>query len=158
VNAILRARLSTQGISRPARTTPVAVVRRLLAVQSQDYHGAKWALGLRMSGSTEAKVDAAVNSPAIVRTHVLRPTWHFVAAEDIRWLLALTGPRVLGANDSMARKLGLDAKSMLRAHRAMAGALEGGRHRTRAELAEAIEAAGIETRTGQRLAYIVMHA
>jgi hypothetical protein len=158
MSEILRARFAMQGITRPARTTPVEIVRRLLAVQSQDYHGAKWAIGLRLQKASESVVDAAVNEPAIVRTHVLRPTWHFVAAEDIRWLLALTGPRVLSGNGSMSRKLGLEPRTMARAHKAVARALEGGKHLTREELSRAIEAAGITPCSGQRLAYVVMHA
>src|SRR5262245_50095071 len=64
------------------------------AVQAQDYAGAKWALGQRMAGATDAAIEQAFTEGAILRTHVLRPTWHFVAPADIRWLLALTAPRV----------------------------------------------------------------
>ena len=59
-------------------------------MQAQDYLGAKWALGLRLPGTTDAKIEQAFNDGAILRTHVMRPTWHFVAPADIRWLLALT--------------------------------------------------------------------
>jgi len=151
-------RLRRQRITHPERAAPADVVRRLLAVQAQDYAGAKWAIGLRLRGATDASVDRAVNTAEIVRTHVLRPTWHFVLAEDARWLLGLTGPRVLAGNASMSSKLGLDARTMLAAHRAIARALEGGRHLTRDELGAAVERAGVVPAAGQRLAYIVMHA
>ena len=64
------------------------------AVQAQEYHAAKWALALRMRSATDQTIEEAFNNGEILRTHLLRPTWHFVAPEDIRWLLKLTGPRV----------------------------------------------------------------
>src|SRR5687768_3318113 len=70
------------------------VVRALCAVQSQDFAGAKWAVAMRGNGFDEAEVDAAFERGDIVRTHVLRPTWHFLAPEDLRWMMALTGPRI----------------------------------------------------------------
>src|SRR3982075_1491596 len=69
-------------------------VRWFGAVQSQDYPAAKWALGLRLKGATDEQLDRLYDEGAILRTHVLRPTWHFVVPEDIRWMLELTGPRV----------------------------------------------------------------
>jgi hypothetical protein len=73
---------------------PEDVVRWLGAVQSQDYPGAKWALGQRTRAATDAAIDEAFARGTILRTHVMRPTWHFVMPEDIRWMLALTAPRV----------------------------------------------------------------
>src|SRR5262249_8300008 len=70
------------------------VVSWLGAVQSQDYAGAKWALGQRMAAGSDAIVERELAAGSILRTHVLRPTWHFVAPADIRWLLMLTAPRV----------------------------------------------------------------
>ncbi len=68
------------------------VVQWLGAVQSQDYGGAKWALGMRLNGITDSDIDRAFNQGSILRTHVMRPTLHFVDPADIRWLLALTAP------------------------------------------------------------------
>jgi hypothetical protein len=158
MNAVIRARLAVQHIARPIRATPLDIVRHLLAVQAQDYIGAKWGVGLRIKGATDAAVDRAVNAATIVRTHVLRPTWHFVAAEDIRWLLAITGPRVIALNAWVSRKLGLDARKLTKALRAMARTLEGGAFRTRDELRDAMVAAGVAVPSGLHLAYYVMHA
>ena len=83
-----------QQLTAPAFAQPDAVVGWLGAVQAQDYAAAKWALGLRLPAATDAALDAAFAAGTILRTHVLRPTWHFVAPADIRWLLALTAPRV----------------------------------------------------------------
>src|SRR5215472_333030 len=78
------------------------------AVQSQDYAGAKWALGLRTGGLTDADLDRLFDAGAILRTHVMRPTWHFVLPADIRWLLELTAPRVRTAMAAIDRRLGID--------------------------------------------------
>ena len=137
--------------------TPESVVRSLVAVQSQDYPGAKWSVGQRVRGGTDAGLDEAFSAGRILRTHVLRPTWHFVSPEDIRWLLRLTAPRVHALCAYQNRRLGLDGRLFARAHTVFARALEGGRHLTRAELAEELAQGGIVAR-GQRLAYIVAHA
>src|ERR1700752_5408246 len=88
------ARLDNQRLLSSQFRKAVEVVRWLGAVQAEDFHAAKWALALRMRQATEASLEEAFNNGEIVRTHVMRPTWHFVAPEDIRWLLQLTAPRV----------------------------------------------------------------
>jgi hypothetical protein len=103
-------RLRCQHLSSAPLNEPVEVVRWLTAVQSQDYYGAKWALGLRLQDAIETDLDDAFNSGAILRTHVLRPTWHFVTPEDIRWLLQLTAPRVHTRCGTGYRQLDLDEK------------------------------------------------
>jgi hypothetical protein len=131
-------------------------VRWHVAMQAQDYGPAKWSVGQRSTGLAEADLDEAVASGTIVRTHVLRPTWHFVAREDLRWLLALSGPRVQQANAGRYRELGLDARSRGRAEKLIAAALSGGNRLTRSELAEVLDAAKFD-RAGQRMPYILMH-
>ena len=126
-------------------------------MQAQDYAGAKWAIGIRLPGSTDADIEAAFARGAILRTHVLRPTWHFVTPADIRWLLALTAPRIHAANARMYRTLGLDAATFRRSDAALAKALEGGHHLTRDELRAVFARRGIAT-NDERMAYLVMHA
>ncbi|MFN8564437.1 MAG: crosslink repair DNA glycosylase YcaQ family protein [Anaerolineae bacterium] len=75
---IARRRLLNQRLSGAKFDTPQEVVRWLGAVQSQDYAGAKWALAMRISSITDAQLDQAFADGAILRTHVMRPTWHFV--------------------------------------------------------------------------------
>ena len=135
------------------------VVRHLLAVQSQDYPNAKWAVGQRLVGAraTEAELDRAFDAGEIIRTHVLRPTWHFVAPEDLRWLLALTGPRVHQASGYQYRLLEIDAALAARARAVIEKALRGGVALTRDELGARMIEAGIEAK-GLRLAYLVGHA
>jgi Winged helix DNA-binding domain len=126
-------------------------------VQSQDYPGAKWAVGQRTAASVDADLDALFDAGAFVRTHVMRPTWHFVAAEDIRWLLATTAHRVHQANAYQYRSLGIDDRLAGQAADIFVRALEGGRALTREELGTALGAAGIEA-TGLRLGYLIGHA
>jgi hypothetical protein len=155
---IAQQRLFNQRVIADPFERPGDVVSWLAAVQSQDYAGAKWALGLRLQNTHDADVDRAFNTGTILRTHVLRPTWHFVTPADIRWLLALTAPRVQAANATMYRRLELDDAALKRSHKALTNALHGGRYLTREELRNALQKAGIAADSGQRLAYIVMHA
>ncbi|MGQ0600269.1 MAG: DNA glycosylase AlkZ-like family protein, partial [Anaerolineales bacterium] len=83
-------RLRNQRLSQPDFKKPEEVVRWLGAVQAQDYAGAKWGLAQRAQGLTDAVIDQAFAEGTILRTHVMRPTWHFVTPADIRWLLKLT--------------------------------------------------------------------
>lgn len=152
-------RLRCQHLSSAPLEKPVEVVRWLTAVQAQDYSGAKWALGLRLQNPVEADLDAAFNSGALLRTHVLRPTWHFVTPQDIRWLLKLTAPRVHAINAYGYRQTELDKVTLQRSEEVLIQALAGGKHLTRAELGQALKQAGFKnTESGLRLTAIVMSA
>lgn len=155
MSALIDTRLRLQGLTGPTRTSAHDVVSWLGAVQARDYPGAAWALGLRARTLTMAAVDDALAAGEIVRTHVLRPTWHFVSPADLRWMLALTGPRVKALMKGYDARLELDARTYSRARKVFARALEGGQHLTRAELAAALARATIVA-TGQRLAHLVM--
>ncbi len=152
-------RLAGQFLTVPGPAKPADVVRRLGAVQAQDYAGAKWALAQRTKKPvTDAMVEGAVDAGAIVRTHLLRPTWHFVAAEDLRWMLALTGPRITRTLASYNRALEITPAVVRRSHAAIATALEGGRHLTRAEIREVLSRAKIGALTGHRFGRLVVQA
>ena len=88
---VLRRRLATQGLLTDRPTAP-DVVRRLACVQSQEWAHAFWSLGQRTGGTTYAQVRAEFDAGSFVRTHILRPTWHFVAAEDLGWISEVTAP------------------------------------------------------------------
>ena len=150
-------RLAHQRLAGPPFDTPQQAVAWLGAVQAQDYPGAKWSLGLRVRGATGASIEQAFNAGEILRTHILRPTWHFVAPEDLRWMQALTAPRVrlvLAYGDRLNE---VDASLRSRSQEVFAQALEGGRALTRKELGQALARAGIQA-GGQRLAHLIMHA
>jgi Winged helix DNA-binding domain len=151
-------RLRNQRLSGGRLTHPQEVVRWLGAVQAQVYGDAKWALGLRLQRSRDAQIEAAFSKGSILRTHVMRPTWHFVAPADIRWMLALTAPRVSAAMAPYNRRLELDASVFRRSENAMVRALRGGRQLTRRELRSVLERAGVRADGVQRLAHIVMQA
>ena len=155
---IARRRLANQRLIGAALPTPVAVVRYLGAVQSQDYAGGKWAVGQRTRAATDADVEAALTAGRIVRTHVLRPTWHFVAAEDIRWMLELTGPRVRARMAPYDKHLELDEKVFARSAAAITKALQREKELTRGELRAVLDRARIGATGTQRLAHIMMRA
>ncbi|MDQ2904103.1 MAG: winged helix DNA-binding domain-containing protein [Chloroflexota bacterium] len=157
---IAHLRLHNQLITRRTFETPADVVQWLGAVQSQDYAAAKWALGLRLPGTTDDDIEYAFASGAILRTHVMRPTWHFVAPADIRWMLALTAPRVNAGNASRYRQLELDDSVFLRSNAALVRALQGGKQLTRLELVSVLQQAGITTDKDDvgRFTHIIMRA
>lgn len=151
------ARLSNQSLGKKRFKKPDEVVAWLGAVQAQDFAAAKCALGLRMQKATDADVEQAFNDGGFLRTHVMRPTWHFVMPEDIRWMLELTAPRVKAVLAHYDRMLEIDRKLIQKSNAVFAKALQGNNYLTRAELADALEKNKIKAR-GQRLGRIVMHA
>jgi hypothetical protein len=154
---VARRRLHNERLVGPALPAPADVVHWLVAVQSQDYAAAKWAIALRAQGCSDADVEQACDRGDVVRTHVLRPTWHFVAPRDLRWLLEVTAPRILAASAYYHRQVELDERTFARSNAAIVSALQGHQHMTRVELARALENARIRA-AGTRLAYLVMRA
>jgi hypothetical protein len=153
---ILARRLFNQQLTKAKFTEPQALVSWLGAVQAQEYADTKWGLGMRLPGSTASTVEDAYNQGLILRTHVMRPTWHLVAPTDLRWLQELTSDRVLTQSASMFRQTELDEKVLAKAMAVITKALEE-RELTRQELGQKLEEAKIPAK-GQRLAYIIMFA
>jgi hypothetical protein len=153
---VTRQRLRNQRLSGPRVARPADVVRWLGAVQAQEYADAKWAIALRTRRASESAIERGITNGSILRTHVLRPTWHFVAAADIRWMLALTGPRVSARMAPYNRHLELDTAVFRRSERAIVRALRGGAYLTRQELRQALHEAGVRADNVQRLAHLVM--
>lgn len=136
--------------------SPAEVLRTLGAMQAQEFAVAKWSIAQRTTGATNDSLAKRFDDGAFLRTHVLRPTWHFVLPSDIRWLLELTGPRVKARMAPYDRQLELDEALYAKTNSLIARAVKGG-HRTRKELGDALERARIPAR-GQRLGHIVMRA
>ena len=132
-------------------------VTHLAAVQAQDFTAAKWSLGLRVKKSTNADIERAFNDGRILRIHVMRPTWHFVMPEDIRWMLELTAPRLKSLLAASNRRIGLDEALLAKSNAAIVKALEGHRYLTRQELKTILNDIGIKTDV-QQLAHAIMHA
>jgi hypothetical protein len=154
---IIARRLRNQRLTTTELRTPEAIVAAFGAVQAQEYAIAKWGVAQRSKKLTDQDVERAFTDGRILRTHVMRPTWHFVSPADIHWMLALTAPRVNALMATYDRRLELDARVYARSHDAIARALEGGVFLTRAEIAAVLGRARIRA-SGQRLAHIVMRA
>jgi len=150
-------RLANQKLSASSFKSPAEVVGWMGAVQSQDYAGAKWAVALRAPGLTDADIEQAFTDGKILRTHVMRPTWHFILPEDIHWMLELTAPRVLAAIGYMDRQLGLDKIIIRRSNAALAKALQGGNQLTRSELGAILQRSRVNT-DDLRLGHLLAHA
>jgi hypothetical protein len=159
---VLRRRLATQRLRGEGLPSAADVVRLLGCVQSQEYAHALWSLGMRSSAITVADPQAEFDRGDFLRTHILRPTWHFVAAEDIRWILEVTAPRVQQLNQTIYRQTGLDSDTRDRGIKLIVEQLEGGQYPTRAELGAALAGRGLVSQDpaarGLWLAYVVMNA
>lgn len=127
-------RLSAQQVENPRARTPQELVAHMGALQAQDFAMSKWAIGCRIPGSTEADVEAALNKGEILRTHVLRPTWHLVAAADIRWMLELTAPHIKASMKSRNKALGISPEIFKKSRTCLEKALADGAHLSREEL------------------------
>jgi winged helix DNA-binding protein len=155
---IARQRLSRNFLIATPFTTGRDVVRALGAVQAQDYEGAKWAVSQRTSGATDKSIEDEFAAGAILRTHVLRPTWHFIDPDDIRWMLALTGPYVAKRMAPYDRHLEITETHYRRCNAALEKALRDGHHLTRAQLKEVLSYAKVGSLGVQRAAHLLMRA
>jgi len=144
-SAIKTLRLFNQQLISPQFNDVKSLVKYLGAIQAQDYNMAKWALGLRLPGSTDIAIEYAINAAEIIRTHILRPTWHFVAADDVRWMMELTAAHIKTAMKSSNRQLGLDEDIFKRSNEIIRKALTGQNYLTRIELCEIMNKSGINT-------------
>jgi hypothetical protein len=157
---LVRKRLDNQRVTGNRFKKPEEVVTWMGAVQAQDYGAAQWALGQRMKNGSADDVDAALAHGTILRTHVMRPTWHFVAPSDIHWLLALTGPRVNAISRAYYRKFELDDRAFVKSRAALIAAMKDGNHLTRSAVRSVFEKARI-VRAGDdplRVIFLLMRA
>jgi hypothetical protein len=151
---LARQRLAAHRLGGGAFDTPADVVRWMGMVQAQDYHAALWGIGVRMRGASEAGVEQALADRSIVRTWPARGTLHFVAAEDVRWMLELLAPRVIAGTAGRYRQLGLEDAAFTRSRHLLGRALQGGKHLTRDAMFQVLEAGRIST-AGQRGIHIL---
>ncbi|APX00873.1 winged helix DNA-binding domain-containing protein [Arthrobacter sp. QXT-31] len=154
---LLWSRLTGQQLREPRAATAEEALKNLLAVQAQEFPYARWSLSQRTAAATAADVEQAVAEGRILRTHILRPTWHFVHRDDLPWLRALSAPRLHQANGGTYRKTGIDNETASRSADVLTAAVAGGVHLTREQLAARLQDAGFHA-TGLALAYLIMHA
>ena len=157
INDIPRLRLINQQIAQTAFTQLAELLSYMAGMQAQDYGQAKWALGSRLPGSTEAAMEQAIATKEVVRTWLMRGTIHLAAAKNVRWLLTLLGPRLIASFASRDRELGLDAATVTRCNSILTKALAGGNQLTREEIAAALAQNGILA-DGPRLSHILYRA
>ena len=150
-------RLANQHIAANPFTTPQELVAAMGAMQAQDFAMTKWAVGARLPGLTAQAVEKAISEGEVLRTHVLRPTWHLVSPDDIYSMLALTAPRIKSSTQSRDRDLGLNEATFAKSYTLIEKALVGGNHLTREEIALILNHAGIIT-DNYRIWHIMMHA
>lgn len=116
------------------------------AMQAQDYTMAKWAIGIRLNSNiTDKEIEEAFNRGDILRTHVMRPTWHFVPNEDIRWMIKLTGQRMKNSISLYFNKEGITAKLHLKINSLIEKTLSGNNHSTKQEIESILNKEGIPT-------------
>jgi len=157
IKQLLQQRLSSQQLTTSATGSVQTLVAYMGAVQSQDYGMAKWALGLRLKGVTDKRIDDAFNKGEILRTHVMRPTWHFVSPADIRWMLKLTASRIKAAMSTRERYLELDSKIFLKCNTILEKALRDHHYLTKTEIEGVFSAEGIHV-THDRVTHIMVNA
>ena len=152
---IARWRLRSQHLVEPGLPAATDVVRSLLAVQAENPAQSAWAVAARTAQPNAADLAAALADGRVLRTHVMRPTWHYVTADDLPWLLELTAPRIRPTFREQLRTLhGLDGQRVERLGGVVHDALAGGRHLTRPQLSDALAAVGHEL-TGQALMHLL---
>lgn len=154
---LARCRLLGQQLPSGPHQTPKTLVAHMGAMQAQDFAMAKWALGIRIPGLTDEAVEQALNRGEIIRTHILRPTWHFVTPEDLPWMLALTAQPIRNIMASNDKRLGIDAALVHRTNDIVGRALRDGDALTREEIAGLLHHEGIAT-DENRLSHFLMHA
>jgi hypothetical protein len=154
---IVRQRLNNERLIGAPFSAPEDAVQWFGAVQAQDFPAAKWGVGQRVKNCIDADVDEPYQAGKFLRTHVMRPTWHFVMPEDIRWMQELTAVRVKMLMAPYDRKLELDASVFKASNAALVKALSGGQHLMRSEVAKVLEGVGIHA-AGQRLGHLIMRA
>jgi hypothetical protein len=140
---IAHRRLISQHVGGNELKTPASLVSHMGAMQAQDFNMVMWAIGARLPGVTEEQVKKSFNTGKLIRTHLMRPTWHLVVPEDVSWLLELTAPRIRSAAKSRLRELEIDDKLVAKSNKLIERALEGNKHMTREELTDVLEKAGI---------------
>lgn len=155
--AVLAQRMVTQRMVGPPLPSAADVVELLTCVQAQEFGHAVWSLGMRSVGNA-AEITAAFDAGDLLRTHILRPTWHLVAPADLGWILAATSERVHLRNAGMYRQTGIDPDTVARTRDLLTRMLTGNRSLTRPEIGERLAAEGVARPTGMRLSYLVMHA
>jgi Winged helix DNA-binding domain len=154
---IIRRRMANQQLTRSEFSDTNGLVRWMGCIQAQDYGAATWAIGNRIRKIGLSEIERDFNEGKILRTHILRPTWHFIAPEDIRWMLKLTAGKVRKFLSRYFKKNGVEEKDLKLSKKIFEKELAGGRVLTRPALREMLNRKKINT--GEiRMAFHLMDA
>ena len=156
ITNISKIRLASQQISSTNFGSPGEIVKWMGAIQAQDFNMAKWAIGLRLPSATDADITAAINKGEILRVHILRPTWHFVAADDIYWMLDLSAPQMKIAMRSRHKQLELAEKIFPRSNEIIHKVVKG-KNLTREEIRQHLRAAKVPA-SSEQLTHLLYYA
>ena len=157
LDEISNIRLASQKITATEFKTASEIVSWMGAIQAQDFSMAKLAAGIRISDSTETDIEASFNKGEILRTHLMRPTWHFVSAEDIYWMIELTSPQIISSLKTRNKELELSESIFTKSNLIIEKSLSGGLCLSRDELAIEFNRAGIKT-DANRLSHLMLRA
>lgn len=150
-------RLKSQKISETEFKNPREIVSWMGAMQAQDYHMSKYAIGVRLLEPAEEKVESAIDKSEIIRIHVLRPTWHFIAADDIYWMLDLSATRIKSSLKTRHKELELTETIIIKTQSILLEKLSNGFSLTRDEIAQEFALAKIRT-DENRLSHILFRS
>ena len=156
-NDIPGIRLYNQQILAGKFTTAEELVAYMGAMQAQDYPMARWAVGLRLKEADEQSITSVIDRGNILRTHLLRPTWHFVSSSDIYWILRLTAPGIKASMKSRNKQLGLSQAVFKKSNSVIESALRDRKSMTRGELIEILRKEKINTEEN-RASHLLMEA
>ncbi len=154
---LLRIRLYNQLLDGKKFKTPEEIVSYMGAMQSQSFEMAKWAIGIRLPGSTNLSIEEALNNGKIIRTHILRPTWHFVSAEDIHWMIDLSAPRLKNTFLTYGKMLRIENDILKKTIPLIETALLDNNHLTRQEISAYLNTKGLNLETNA-LSHLMRYA
>jgi hypothetical protein len=157
IKNIAAIRLLSQQVAATKFKSPAQLAGWMGAMQAQDFYMSKWAIGVRLPCSSDKTVQHALDTGEVIRTHVLRPTWHIVSPEDLSWMLELSAPQVKSLMKSMEKKLELSESVYKKSHAIIEKALSGNNHLSREELVALLGKAKIVTNEYRSL-HILMRA
>ncbi len=154
---IAKYRLVSQQIADTKFKSAKDIVGWMGAIQAQDFAMSKWAVGVRLPNSTEQIVENAIDNAEIIRTHLLRPTWHLVSADDIYWMLELTAPQIKAQLKSRHKELELTDAIISKSNKVIEKTLLKGINATRGEIVAQLEKAGFKN-DNNRVSHLLLCA
>ena len=149
-------RLQNQQLVNTQTGSVSGLVKHMGAVQAQDFNWVKWAIGIRTNKSLE-EFDNAYNKGEIIRTHLLRPTWHLVASNDVSWLLNLSAPNINATLKGRRKELELSDQLVKKTNKIILESLESVDFLTREDLKKILHDNKIDT-SQNRLSHLLMIA